>query len=69
VAVTPPNCTAVAPLRFMPAIRTVFPPPVEPLVGVKEPIVGARTVSNRKSAADVAVPLGVVTEIVTVLRP
>ena len=60
-----PNLTDVAPFRLVPVMVTVVPPSVEPLVGVNEVMVGAGT-TNVKLADDVAVPPGVVTEILTV---
>lgn len=41
VAAVFPNLTAVAPVRFVPVIVTEVPPPVEPVIGETEPIVGA----------------------------
>ena len=43
VAGVPPKLTAVAPVRLVPAIVTLVPPPVGPDVGVRLVIVGAAT--------------------------
>jgi hypothetical protein len=64
VDVVAPNLTVDASRRFAPVIVTVVPPRVVPYVGVKALIVGAGW--NRYSLEDIAVPPGVVTEIVTV---
>ena len=53
----PLNCTAVAPLKFVPLIVTLAP--TSPLVGVKLVIVGGY--STVKALELVAVPAGVVT--------
>jgi hypothetical protein len=66
LALTPPNRTAVAPVRAVPVIVTAAP--VLPLVGEKDVIVGAGTVTV-KFAALVAVPPGVVTVIFPVVAP
>src|SRR5205085_1790487 len=58
VASMPPNCTALAPVRFVPVMATEVP--TGPLVGVKEVIVGGGGVSMKEST-EVAVPPGVVT--------
>jgi hypothetical protein len=63
VAATPPKLTEVAPKRFVPVIVTTVP--ATPVVGVKLVIVGAAM--KVKVAVLVAVPPGVVTEIVPVL--
>jgi len=55
VAAVPLNLTTVAPVRFVPVIVTVVP--TGPLVGVKEDIVGAGTVTV-KFMPLVAVPVG-----------
>jgi hypothetical protein len=65
VAVTPLNLTALAPVRLVPVITTVAP--TAPLAGRKEATVGAAT--TVKLEALVAVPPGVVTEIVPVVAP
>jgi hypothetical protein len=66
LARTPPNRTAVAPVKAVPVIVTAVP--VLPLVGENEEIVGAGTVTV-KFVALVAVPLGVVTVILPVVAP
>ncbi|HSL68482.1 MAG TPA: hypothetical protein VK977_10055, partial [Actinomycetota bacterium] len=66
LARTPPNRTAVAPVNAVPVIVTAVP--VRPLVGEKDVIVGAGTVTV-KFAALVAVPPGVVTLIFPVVAP
>ena len=66
VAAVVPNLTDVAPMKLVPVMVTVVPPSVEPLVGVKEVMVGAGGTTNLKLAVEVAVPPGVVTEILTV---
>ena len=43
VAGVVPNLTDVAPFRLVPVMVTVVPPEVEPLVGVKEVMVGTGT--------------------------
>ena len=55
VAAVVPNLTDVAPVKLVPVIVTVVPPSVEPLVGVKEVIVGAG-VTKVNEELDVAVP-------------
>ena len=57
-AAVPLNCTAVAPLKFVPLIVTLVP--AGPLVGVKLAIVGALALTV-KLLVLVAVPPGVVT--------
>jgi hypothetical protein len=66
VALAPLNLTEVAPVRFVPVIVTEVA--TEPLVGEKLVIVGAATVTVKLEAL-VAVPPGVVTEIVPVVAP
>jgi hypothetical protein len=66
LARTPPNRTAVAPVKAVPVIVTAVP--VLPLVGENEEIVGAGTVTV-KFVALVAVPPGVVTVILPVVAP
>jgi hypothetical protein len=66
LALMPPNRTAVAPVKAVPVIVTAVP--VLPLVGEKDVIVGAGTVTV-KFAALVAVPPGVVTVIFPVVAP
>ena len=56
VAVTPPNRTAVAPVKFVPVIVIVAP--VAPVVGVNDEIIGGGININ---PANDAVPAGVVT--------
>ena len=63
VAAVPPKLTAVAPVKFVPVIVTVAPAPA--VVGVKDEIVGACI--NVKVPLEVAVPPGVITEIVPVV--
>jgi hypothetical protein len=60
------NFTLDAPAKFVPAI--VMPVPATPLVGEKLVIVGAATVTVNE-LDEVAVPPGVVTEIVPVIAP
>jgi hypothetical protein len=67
VADLPLNFTAVAPVRLVPVIVTEVP--TGPLVGVKVVIVGAGTVVTAKSLDEVALPFGVVTEILPVVAP
>jgi hypothetical protein len=67
VAVTPPNLTAVAPMKFVPVIVTAVP--TAPLLGVNEPIVGTGEAVTVKLAALVAVPPGVVTVITPDVAP
>ncbi len=57
--------TDVAPMKLVPLMTISVEPAVEPLVGVKLVIVGVPA-TNLKLAVDVAVPPGVVTEILTV---
>jgi hypothetical protein len=57
-AATPPNRTAVAPLKFVPVITTV--PPLEALLGLKLLIVGAAA-EIKVNPLTVTVPTGVVT--------
>jgi len=66
LARTPPNRTAVAPVKAVPVIVTAVP--VLPLVGENEEIVGAGTVTV-KLALLVSVPPGVVTVILPVVAP
>jgi hypothetical protein len=66
LARTPPNRTAVAPVKAVPVIVTDVP--VRPLVGENEEIVGAGTVTV-KFVALVAVPPGAVTVIFPVVAP
>ena len=63
VAAVPPKLTAVAPVKFVPVIVTVAPAPA--VVGVKDVIAGACI--NVNVPLEVAVPPGVVTEIVPVV--
>ena len=63
-AACPLNATAVAPLRFVPVMVT--PAPMSPLLGLKLVMAGAGTVTV-KLAAELAFPLGVVTEILPVV--
>ena len=65
VAPVPLKATAVAPVRLVPVITTLVP--TGPLVGLKLVIVGAA--ATVKELALVAVPPGVVTEIVPVVAP
>ena len=65
VAALPPKVTAVAPLRWVPLMVTTVPPVVEPVAGANVVIVGAG-VTNLNLVADVTVPPGVVTLMVTV---
>ncbi len=69
VAVVAPNLTEVAPFRLVPMMVTVVPPEVGPLVGVKLVMVGRVVDTNLKNADDIAVPDGVLTEILTVPAP
>ena len=55
--------TDVAPVKLVPVTVTVVPPVVGPLVGVKLVMAGGAT--NVKNAEEVAVPLGVVTWILS----
>jgi len=64
--VAPLKATAVAPVKLVPVMVTAAP--ARPLVGVKLEMVGAGGVTV-KFEVDVAVPLGVVTEIVPVVAP
>jgi hypothetical protein len=57
VAAVPPKLTAVAPVKLVPVMVTVFP--IAAVVGVNEVIVGAATKVN---PANEALPPGVVTE-------
>jgi hypothetical protein len=57
-AATPPNLTAVAPLKFVPVITTV--PPLEAPLGLKLLIVGAAA-EMKVNPLKVAVPAGVTT--------
>jgi len=66
LAPTPPNRTAVAPVKAVPVIVTEVP--VLPLVGENEEILGAALVTV-KFVALVAVPPGVVTVIRPVVAP
>jgi hypothetical protein len=66
LARTPPNRTAVAPVKAVPVIVTAVP--VLPLVGENPEIVGAGIVTV-KFVALVAVPPGVVTVILPVVAP
>ena len=59
VALVPLKVTAVAPVKFVPLIVTVFP--TCPLVGVKPVIVGGLATVTVKLLALVAMPAGVVT--------
>ena len=43
VAAMPPTVTLVAPVRFVPMIKIVVPPRVDPLVGLTDVIVGGTT--------------------------
>jgi hypothetical protein len=65
----PLNFTAVAPVKFVPVMVTIVP--TSPLVGVKDVIVGSGIgkVVTVKSAELVAVPSGVVTDILPVVAP
>jgi hypothetical protein len=65
VAGVVPKLTDVAPFRSVPVIVTVVPPSVEPLVVVKEVIVGVGTMKV-KLPVEVSGPSGVVTVISTV---
>ncbi len=60
-----PNLTDVAPMKLVPLMTINVPPVIDPLVGVKLVIVGVPA-TNLKLAVEVAVPPGVVTEILTV---
>jgi hypothetical protein len=66
VALVPWNLTEVAPVRFVPVIVTEVP--TGPPVGEKLVIVGPVAVTVKLEAL-VAVPPGVVTEIVPVVAP
>jgi hypothetical protein len=66
-AETPLKRTAVAPVKFVPLIRTEVP--TGPLVGLNDVIVGAPVAVTVKFVELVAVPLGVVTEIGPVVAP
>src|SRR5437764_458852 len=66
VAAVPWKVTAEAPVRFVPAIVTLVP--IGPLGGEKPLIVGAGTITSKLPAL-VAVPPGVVTEIVPSVAP
>src|SRR6266478_4628008 len=66
LALVPLNATVVAPVRVVPVIVTEVP--AEPLVGLNPVTVGAGRVTV-KLAVLVAVPPGVVTEIVPLLAP
>ena len=65
-AVVPLNLTDVAPVRLVPVMTTLVP--TGPLVGEKLVIVGAEAVTV-KLVELVAVPPGVVTEMVPVVAP
>jgi len=65
LALVPLNCTAVAPVKFVPLIVTLVP--AGPLPGVKLVIVGG--LSTVKLLALLAVPPGVVTLIGPVVAP
>ena len=65
-ALVPLKATAVAPVRFVPVMTTLVP--TGPVVGEKLVIVGAEAVTV-KLVELVAVPPGVVTEIVPVVAP
>ena len=67
VAETPLKRTAVAPVKFVPLIRTEVP--TGPLVGLNDVIVGAPVAVTVKFVELVAVPLGVVTRIGPVVAP
>jgi hypothetical protein len=66
-AETPLKRTAVAPVKFVPLIRTEVP--TGPLVGLNDVIVGAPVVVTVKFVELVAVPSGLVTEIGPVVAP
>ena len=59
VAATPPTVTLVAPVKLVPVIVIAVPPPVDPVAGETEEIVGGAKYVNAFVA--VAVPPGVVT--------
>ena len=44
VAAVLPKSTAVAPVKFVPVMTTLVPPPARPLVGLSPVTVGAHTV-------------------------
>lgn len=68
VAEVPLNATPVAPVKLEPVIETLEP--TGPLEGVNPPTLGAVCVAVTVKLAElVAVPLGVVTEIVPVVAP
>jgi hypothetical protein len=67
VADTPPNLTAVAPVKFVPLIVTDVP--TGPLFGEKDVIVGAPPPVTLKFVELESVPAGVVTEILPLLAP
>jgi hypothetical protein len=67
VAETPLKRTAVAPVKFVPLIRTDVP--TGPLVGLNDVIVGAPVVVTVKFVELVAVPSGLVTAIGPVVAP
>jgi len=67
VADVPLNATAVEPVKFVPVMTTLVP--TEPLVGVKEVIVGEPAAVTVKLLALEAVPPGVVTMIFPVMAP
>ena len=56
VAAVPPKLTAVAPVKLVPVMTTLVPPPVGPDVGASPVIVGAAT--KVKVPAEVPVPPG-----------
>jgi hypothetical protein len=60
-----PNLTAVAPKKPVPVTVNVVPPPVGPVTGVNEVMVGTGAM-YRKLPLEVAVPPGVVTDTLTV---
>ena len=61
VAAAPPNVTPVAPVKWVPVITTDVP--VLTLVGVNDVIAGLATTGRVNGVAQVAFPMGVVTEI------
>ena len=61
VAAVAPNLTAVAPLRLVPVMITVVPPPVGPALGAIDVTEGAPTYVNWSAAEMVETPPGVVT--------
>ena len=67
VAETPLKRTAVAPVKFVPLIRTEVP--TGPLVGLNDVIVGAPVVVTVKFVELVAVPSGLATAIGPVVAP